>query len=684
MQEPHTLKVEGMTCANCARSVSNAIQNNGGKNISVDFISGEASFDGEVDLEIVSGAIESVGYKVESNKSENRTKQKNPFSKSLVITSIVSFPLLMAMFFNIPAIIQLILAAIVVGIGTKHFGKKGLGSIKMKAANMDVLVLLGAYFSFGYSFYNWITGTNIFYFETSAIIITLVILGKWMEKRALTSAQSAIESLKKLLPNKTFKINNLEKLDGEEVLAENLKKGDLFLAREGEKIPADAKVFKNEGFVNEALITGESKPIKKQKGDLLLAGAIVESGNLIGITTAVGGATYLSKVIELVKKAQREKPQIQLLADKISAVFVPIVIALAILTFLGWFLISSNVEQSIINAIAVLVISCPCAMGLATPTAVSIALGTASKNGIYIKNANAFETFQNIKIALFDKTGTITEGNFKVQKLEPKKGTEPQELYNIIYGLEQISLHPIAKALISYVKDKKKLKPFIETKEIKGFGVLGKDMDGNSYRIGKIIENTEAIQIEKNGKITGEVYIADEVRKNTSETLAWLSKQKIEIAMVSGDSAPNCQNIANQLNIKKVYANQKPDEKLKVVEQFQTTGPTLFIGDGINDAPVLTKASIGISPTLSTDVAINSADVVLNEQDLFKNLKNSFILSKKAFKVIKQNLFWAFFYNTLAIPLAIFGFLNPMIAAGAMSLSSLFVVSNSLRLRKAL
>jgi len=685
MLKSETLKISGMTCANCSLSVTNAIKKHGGKDISVDFIGGEATFNYEdIEGEVFVKAIEETGYKVLKSEKENGGgDQKNIYSKSLIISALLSLPLLLSMFFSVNEYLQLLFCSGVIVLATKHFGKTGLGSIKNGVANMDVLVLLGSYAAFALSIFNLIKGNSQFYFETSAIIVTLVLFGKYIEKNSLAKTQDAVNAFIKLLPQKAFRIKTLNNREGAEVQIKDIKPGDFLWVKDGEKIPADGAIIEGEGLLDESLLTGESKSINKTKGQQVVAGSINTEGNFIMVANKVGNQTYLSSIIDLVKKARAEKPDIQLIADKISSIFVPIVVAISILTFIGWWVAGASIEISLINAIAVLVISCPCAMGLATPTAIAVSLGAGAKSGIFFKSSKGVESLHKAKFALFDKTGTITQSTLTVEDLIIYPEGNEQEIIDAIYGLEQASMHPIAKTLQKHFKTRKKLKPFINSKEIKGFGVVGDDLNGNHFRIGNLTTKNNGIAIEKNKNIVGEIIISSEIRRGAADTINYLFQKNITPILVSGDNPKNCEIVANSVNIKKVYSAQKPEQKIKLVQDYDAKGLTLFIGDGINDGPALTQASLGISLAKATDVAINSSDIILEEQNFFQNLKNAFELSSKTYKTIKQNLFWAFFYNAMAIPLAALGFLNPMIAAAAMSLSSLFVVTNSLRLRKA-
>lgn len=683
-----TLHIEGMTCANCALSVTKTIEKKGGKNVNVDFISGEADFEVKdaVEIEDITEAVNSIGYHV-SNHAAGKKKVRQGHNLTLrnrmLVSITCSIPLLLSMFINLDGYIQLLLTIPIMLAGTLQFGKTSIGSIKSGVANMDVLVMLGSYASFMFSIYNLLfTSSKVLYFESAGLIITFVFIGKFIEKRSLLKATDSINSFSKLLPNEAIKVSSPDDLEGLKVTVDELKIGDLVLIKDGSKIPVDGKILSGNGYLNEAMLSGESQPIDKKTGDRILAGTINTNGNFVMMALKTGQNTYLKSIIDVVAQARKDKPEIQKSADKIAAVFVPVVVIIAVLTFILWYVFTGQIDQALINATAVLVISCPCAMGLATPTAITVALGKGAKNGIFIKSSARLEALASIKNVLFDKTGTITAGQLKISSINQKSSLTEQELINIAYGLELISSHPIAKSIKMHLKQRKKLMQFINHQEIKGKGVTANDFQGNNYQIGNFTSNNLAgISIYKNDELVGEIVLEDEVRADAETTISYLKSIGLHIAMVSGDKKKICSEINAQLKLNEVFFELLPEQKLNVVKKFNSHSPTLFVGDGINDAPSLSIATVGVSLAKATEVAISSSDIIIAESTFFKSLKQLFSLSKNTLKIIKQNLFWAFFYNALAIPIAAFGFLNPMIAAGAMSLSSLFVVSNSLRVK---
>ena len=463
-----------------------------------------------------------------------------------------------------------------------------------------------------------------------------------------------------------------------------LKSGDLVLIRNGEQIPADAKILWGEGQVDEAIITGESLPVNKNPRDLIIGGSILIDGSLKAQVTASARDSVLSNMIDLVKRAQTDKPKIQLLADRISAVFVPVVIGIALLTFLLNDFIYHDVGSSLMRSIAVLVIACPCAMGLATPAAIAVGLGRAARNGILFRKADSLELFRKISQVVFDKTGTLTTGSFSIKEfkiLDPSM--DEIEFRKILFSLEKYSNHPIAKSLTLAWKIQPELR-WKKIEEIKGYGIQATSSQGDEYKAGSaaFIGNVPAdhtIWLMKNNQIAGWVDMQDEIRPEAPEVIAYFKKRNIKTILLSGDSKQKCVDIATALGIDEVIAEQTPQQKLQQIERLNSLSPTAMVGDGINDAPALAKASIGISMSDASQIAMQTADVVLMNSGL-KKLPLAMQLGAHTFLTIRQNLFWAFFYNVLAIPVAAFGLLTPSVAAAAMAFSDVVLLINSSRL----
>ena len=520
-----------------------------------------------------------------------------------------------------------------------------------------------------------------------------MLFGNVLEHRSVKQTTSAIADLNQLQKNIAKRIiseNGEEEF--ETINAEDLKLGDLVLVNEGDRIPADGKLISGTAKVDESMISGESESIVKELNSRLIGGTVVNSGNFKMVVDAVGKETVLSKIIQLVKKAQAEKPDIQRLGDKISAIFVPVVVGIALLTFSVWyFALDGSLQQSIMNAVAVLVISCPCAMGLATPTAVMVGIGRAAKNGILIKGGATVELLAKIQHIVFDKTGTLTSGDFSVDQLENfQENVSVEAIKSIIYSMEKYSSHPIAKSIQKqYKAEGVQSVLLIDAKEVKGKGIEVKDADGNHYQLGAAkwllssdFETSHSVFLTKNGELLAGLTISDEVRSGAAEMIALFKDHGIKTMLLSGDKIEKTEKLANELRLDSFKGEQIPEEKLLAIDALLKNESVAMVGDGINDAPALSKATVGISLSNSTQIAMQSSQVILLKPNDLKIVFNAFLFSKHTYITIKQNLFWAFFYNVLAIPLAAAGFLNPMIAALSMAFSDVIVIGNSLRLKR--
>jgi len=692
-------KVDGMDCTNCALTINKYLTKEGMKEVKVNFIGGDVSFEmnGEIAKETIAKGIEELGYRVQNEKQGTTNEKrvagfKNHFQRFLFCLPFTLVLMLHMLPWHIHFLmnpwIQLGICLPVYFVGMGYFGVSAIKSLRRGIPNMNVLIAMGATAAFVYSLIGTLgnMGMDYVFYETTATIITLVFLGEWVEHKSVATTQKELNKLarqQKLMANMiAFDEEHKEII----FTVENTKLhvGDLILIKSGEQVPVDCKILWGDVHVNEALVTGESEPLHRQKKDTLTGGSLVTDGTVKAQVTAVGKDTVLSNILNLVKQAQSEKPPIQQLADKISAVFVPAVLGIAILTFLlNHVAFNIDVTNSLMRSIAVLVISCPCAMGLATPAAIAVGLGRAANKGILFRNAKSLELFKNITTVVFDKTGTLTKGQLTISKME--SSMVEAEFKRIVYSLEKYSNHPIAKSI---VKDWK-ISDVIHWKkveEIKGLGVRAEDTNGDTYQLGsykiahtQTANDTHTAYLLKNEVLAGWFDMEDEIRKETAEVIQYLHSKKINTILLSGDSLARTKKIAGHLGIKEVYAEKSPEEKLKIIGQLNDVSPVAMVGDGINDAPALAKATIGISLSDSTQLAMQSAQVVLMNNGI-EHLPLALGLGKHTFTTIKENLFWAFIYNIVAIPVAAVGLLHPGVAALAMGFSDVVLAINSIRL----
>jgi Cu+-exporting ATPase len=687
------LQVSGMHCNNCAMSIYKLLEKKGLHDIYVDFANDEVKFKSSKRIEnsLIIKDIEGLGFKVseESVPIEEKFNEKieNKFYFSLIFTIPLFSHMFLPFHFLHNPIVQLILCLPVYILGCIHFGKSAYNSLKNGIPNMDVLIFIGSSAAFAYSLFGTIQnlGPDFLFYETAATIISLVLLGNVLEKRSVSQTSSAVKELMKFQRVNAYKLVNGEILT---INSQEVIPGDILVIKSGDKIPVDGEIIWGEASINESMLTGESLPVEKTKYDQVIGGTLIEKGAIHILVSKTGQHTVLSQIIDLMKHAQSAKPSIQKLGDQVAAIFVPLVVGIAVLTFiLAYYSFDLSFQKSMLNAIAVLVISCPCAMGLATPTAVMVGLGRAAKNGILIKGGNTLEEIAKIKYMVFDKTGTLTTGNFKIKKIDTINSSI-QKVESIIYGIEAYSNHPIARSLVSELGSKAPEKIiFTQVSEEKGVGMTGSDSEGNTYQFGSLqILNSENDQkdyslfLKMNEDLIARISIEDEVKPDATKIIKTLKKMGIQPILLSGDLKIKCDNLAATLGIEEVYAETKPDQKLEIIEKIKKRGKTAMVGDGINDAPALTTSDVGISMSNASQIAIQSAEVVLLKNDL-NLIDNMLRIGNHTLLTIKQNLFWAFFYNVVAIPIAAFGFLNPMVGALTMAFSDIIVIGNSIRLK---
>jgi Cu+-exporting ATPase len=694
-------KVEGMTCSNCSLTVTKYLEKEGNRNVKVNLLSGDVIFEKAEDknLDQVIKGIEELGYTVKTDKIQEGRKKKKVFKSHLqrfLFCAVFTLPLMLHSldrWIHISWImnpwVQFALSLPVYIVGMDFFGRSAIKSIRNGMPNMNVLVAIGATAAFLYSLVGALIfrDTQYLFFETAAAIITLVFLGNYLEDASIESTQ---RSLNKLAKSQKVIANMIAFNDKyEEVIMpvdnETLRPGDLILIKSGEQVPADCKILTGNGSVNEAIITGESLPVEKGPKDKLIGGSILIDGIIKSQVTAEAKNSVLANIVNLVKQAQGEKPPVQLLADRISAVFVPVVLGIAALTFIiNLFVLQDDTfTRSLMRAIAVLVIACPCAMGLATPAAIAVGLGRAARNGILFRNAKSLELFKDIRQVVFDKTGTLTTGEFSIHKY--KSTIAEDEFRRIVFSLEKYSNHPVAKSIASKWKTNDEIR-WTRTEEIKGLGMNAVSKNGDRYTAGSFkivqdnsIDKSHNVYILKNDELIGWIDMQDAIRNEARAIVDYLKRKNIKTILLSGDRLEACKIVAEQLGIDEVIAEQTPEQKLQKIAALNALAPTAMVGDGINDAPALAKATIGISLSEASQVAMQTADVVLMDNGL-KNMKLSLGLGKHTYMTIKQNLFWAFIYNILAIPVAAFGLLTPTFGALVMGLSDVVLAVNSVRL----
>ncbi len=695
MAVAYQYKVEGINCINCANSIKSHLSKKHITKVNVDISNGIVTiYNDQYASNEIERFINELGYKTKFFRNE--VKQNYKLEYYLILSVLLSLPLLGHMFvgqhhFLQNPWLQICLSTPVLFIGYHYFLSGALNSIRNLKPNMNVLILMGATSAYLYSLAGWILNYNsthvhhFLFFETASTIITLVLLGNYFEKRSITQTTTALDSLQQLQSKEALK-----EVDGKLIKCpiSELKIGDTLIVNQGDAIPIDAEIIWGECSVDESMISGESTPVFRSSHQKVIGGTLIIDGNIkCRVTTDIAN-TILSQIIELVRNAQEDKPKIQQLGDKISNYFVPAVLGIAIVTFLiNYYSFHIDFQNSMLRAIAVLVISCPCAMGLATPTAVMVGVGRAAKNGILIKGGSTIELFSKTKKIIFDKTGTLTNGEFKIHEL--KKWNENYNAESIIYELEKHSSHPIAKSLVKCLEAHKTNIKFDSINEIKGKGFNATDAEGNTYQFGSakftqitdpVLENNFQLFLKINRELVAALSISDKIKIGAKKLTSYFNNNNIETVLLSGDKQQKCDALAGELNIQEVFANQLPEDKIGKIKQFSKQKNTTMFGDGINDAPALTQAQVGISYSKATEVAVQSASIVLLNHNL-ELVQKAYQICTHTYLTIKQNLFWAFAYNIIAIPLASMGYLSPIFAALTMAFSDIVVIGNSIRLK---
>ena len=713
------LDISGMTCASCAGRVEKALAKVPGvKSVSVNLATERAHVEllGQVDPGLLINAVTQAGYGASLHQSEKTTeddqqkrlhRERWALTLAIVLALPLVLPMLLAPFgihWMLPAWAQFVLATPVQFVLGARFYVAAWKAVKAGAGNMDLLVALGTSAGYGLSLYEWAIAEPgsmpHLYFEASAVVIALVLLGKYLESRAKRQTASAIRALEALRPERALRM-----VDGQEqdVAISDLRLNDLVLVKPGERFPVDGEVVEGQSHADEALISGESLPVPKQPGDKVTGGAINGEGRLIIKTMALGTETVLARIIRLVEDAQSAKAPIQKLVDKVSQVFVPVVLLIALATLLGWWLYGAPIETALINAVAVLVIACPCALGLATPTAIMAGTGVAARHGILIKDAEALERAHEVSAVVFDKTGTLTSGTPQIAHFSALDGDEAH-LLQAAGALQRGSEHPLAKAVLDACAARDlKVPDVTDSQSLTGRGIAG-TLEGRRLALGnrRLLEETglnpgslaaSASAWETEGRtlswlieqspqpqVLGLFAFGDTLKPGAQSAIAQLNARHISSHLLTGDNRGSAKVVAEALGISDVHAEVLPADKAATVAELKKTGVVAMVGDGINDAPALAAADIGIAMGGGTDVAMHAAGITLMRGDP-RLVPAALEISRKTYAKIRQNLFWAFIYNVIGIPLAAFGFLNPVLAGAAMAFSSVSVVSNALMLK---
>ena len=726
------LKIDGMTCSACSSGLEKYLNKQDGiVQASVNLIMNNANIeydDTKLTLEQVEKFVEKAGFEsLGIDNFEKQEKKKSNQKYALIALTVISIIILyisMAQMVGLPALPYLsmmehplnyaiclfVLTTICIIFGWDII-KNGYKNLIHKTPNMDTLVMVGVLASYIYSIYGTIEiiqghtmHVHSLYFESAAIVIFFIKIGRYIENKNKDKSKEALSQLMSITPNHASILR-----DGVEqvVTLDEIQKGDIVICKPGEKIAVDGEVVEGSTHINESFITGESKPVKREIGSKVIAGSVNFEGTIKYKAEKIGKESTVSEIVRLVSQATSTKAPIAKIADKISGYFVPVVMIIAVIAFIIWLAISKNVATAINIFVSVLVVACPCSLGLATPLAIVIASGNASKRGILVKSSESLENAHKIRTICFDKTGTLTKGTLSISKIYNYSNMEEKELINKVASMEKKSEHPIARAIVA-VAENEKLEAVNDFKAIPGYGIEG-SIENDKYIIGNrklmeqqnievpeesekdeqaLVEDGNSILfVAINGKLESLIGVKDIVKEGINNTIEKLKKQNIEVVMITGDNEKTAKKVASQIGIEKVIANVTPKEKAEEIKKLKQNGLVMMCGDGINDSVSLVTADIGVSISSGTDIAMDSAQVVIMSDNIEK-INELIEISRKTIRNIKQNLFWAFFYNVCMIPIACgilkpFGIeLNPMIAAFSMTISSLTVVLNALRLSK--
>ena len=719
------LPITGMTCASCAGRVERALRKVPGVQVATVNLANERAHvevSGQIDPAVLLAAVDKAGYGAslvqDSAVQQANQRQRHDTERwQLIVAIVLALPLVLPMILQpfgvhgmLPAWLQFALATPVQFLLGARFYIAAWKAVRAGAGNMDLLVALGTSAGYGLSVYQWLSaapGTMPhLYFEASAVVIALVLLGKYLESSAKRQTASAIRALEALRPDRAIRLVNGQEAN---VAISELSVGDTVVVKPGERFPVDGEVTEGQSHADEALISGESLPVPKQPGDRVTGGAINGEGRLLISTRALGAETVLARIIRLVEAAQSAKAPIQKLVDKVSQVFVPVVLLIAIATLAGWLMADASLESALINAVTVLVIACPCALGLATPTAIMAGTGVAARHGILIKDAEALERAHEVTTVVFDKTGTLTSGTPRIAHMVALDGDENNVL-ELAGALQRGSEHPLAKAVLDVTTERGlQLETVSNSRALAGRGIAG-TLGGRELALGNqrllqesgllpesgltgdaLHERAQAweaegrtlswlIELSPQRQVLGLFAFGDTLKAGAVEAIAQLNARHISSHLLTGDNRGSARVVAQALGISDVHAEVLPADKAATVVSLKKTGVVAMVGDGINDAPALAAADIGIAMGGGTDVAMHAAGITLMRGDP-RLIPAALEISRKTYAKIRQNLFWAFVYNLIGIPLAAFGLLNPVLAGAAMALSSVSVVSNALLLK---
>ena len=727
------LKIDGMTCSACSTGLEKYLNKQDGiKQATVNLIMNNANIeydDKKLNLEQVEKFVEKAGFlSLGIDNFEKEEKKKTNEKYKLLAITVISIlvlyismshmvglpviPFLNMMVYPVNYAISLFILTTIVLILGKDILRNGYKNLIHKTPNMDTLVMIGVLASYIYSIYGTIQilkghtmHVEELYYESAAIVIFFIEIGRYIENKNKDKTKEALQQLMTITPNNAAILKEGKEIT---VTLDEIQKGDIVICKPGEKIAVDGEVVEGTTHINESFITGESVPVKREKGSKVIAGSINYEGTIKYKAEKIGKESTVSEIVRLVTQATSTKAPIAKIADTISGYFVPVVLVIAFLAFCIWMLISKNFGTAINIFVSILVVACPCSLGLATPLAIVIASGNASKKGILVKTSETLENAHKVKAICFDKTGTLTKGELSISKLYNYSNMDEKEILKTVASIENKSEHPIARAIVKKAQDEKiKLEEIKEFKAIPGFGVEAIIESGEKYLIGNkklMLENNIKIENEKdeqelvndgnsilfvssNNKIVALIGVKDILKENIKEIIKKLKQRKINLVMLTGDNEKTAEIIAKEIGIEKVISNVTPKEKAKQIKKLKEDGIVMMCGDGINDSVSLVTADIGVSVSSGTDIAMDSSQVVLMNDNLEK-IDDLIDISKKTIRNIKQNLFWAFFYNICMIPIAcgvLIPFdisINPMIAALAMTISSLTVVINALRLKK--